>query len=101
MEVEVEAAHTTSHTGSPILSTPKMISLMESVAYHSVQPLLPPGSVTVGYEVHVKHKAPAPIGAVIQCPAACSKWMAASCYSKSACCKGKPSSVRACTAAPL
>jgi predicted thioesterase len=64
-ERTVEEVHTTSHTGSPILSTPMMISMMESVAYHMVQPLLPPGSVTVGYEVHVKHKAPAPLGAVL------------------------------------
>lgn len=62
----VDERHSVKFTKVPVLSTPMMISLMESVAYHSVQPLLPPGSVTVGYEVHVKHKAPAPLGAVIR-----------------------------------
>ena len=60
--VTVEAKHTVSHTGRPVLSTPIMISLMESVAYHAVQPLLPAGFTTVGYEVHVKHRAPATEG---------------------------------------
>jgi predicted thioesterase len=36
-----------------------MISLMESVANNLIQPLLPAGFVTVGYEVSVKHKSPA------------------------------------------
>lgn len=62
----VEEPHTTSHTGIPILSTPMMISMMESVCYQMVQPLLAPGCVTVGYEVHVRHKAPAPLGAVVR-----------------------------------
>jgi fluoroacetyl-CoA thioesterase len=57
--VAVEEKMTVSHTGRPVLSTPMMISLMESVANDLVQPLLPAGMVTVGYEVHVKHKAPA------------------------------------------
>ena len=62
-KVIVEEKHTVSHTGIPVLSTPMMISLMEVVANDLVQPLLPPGFVTVGYEVHVKHKAPARLGA--------------------------------------
>jgi len=35
-----------------------MFNLMESVASDLIQPLLPAGFVTVGYEVSVKHKAP-------------------------------------------
>jgi fluoroacetyl-CoA thioesterase len=65
-EVTVEEKHTVSHTGKPVLSTPIMISLMEWVAMSLVQPLLPSGYTTVGYEVHVRHKAPAPVGAVIR-----------------------------------
>lgn len=42
-----------------VLSTPRMISLMESVGNDLIQPLLPAGFVTVGYEVSVKHNAPA------------------------------------------
>ncbi len=62
----VEASHSVSHTGKPVLSTPMMISLMESVAMHLVQPFLPPGYTTVGYEVNVKHKEPAPVGTRIR-----------------------------------
>ena len=43
-----------------------MISLMESVAKDLVQPLLPPGFITVGYEVHVRHKAAAVVGSQIK-----------------------------------
>ena len=61
----IEERHTVSHTGMPVLSTPNMISVMESVANDLVLPLLPPGFVTVGYEVHVRHKAPAALGAQV------------------------------------
>jgi fluoroacetyl-CoA thioesterase len=50
------------HTNVPMLSTPMMIQLMESVCKDLIQGLLPPGYITVGYEVHVKHKAAAPVG---------------------------------------
>jgi predicted thioesterase len=43
-----------------------MIQLMEIVCKDLVQDLLPPGFTTVGYEVHVKHKAPAFIGAEVK-----------------------------------
>jgi len=44
------------HTRVLMLSTPKMIDLMEGVCKDLVQNLLPPGFITVGDEVHVKHK---------------------------------------------
>jgi predicted thioesterase len=53
------------HTKTPMLSTPMMISLMEGVCKDLIQELLPPGFITVGYEVHVKHRAAAPVGARI------------------------------------
>jgi fluoroacetyl-CoA thioesterase len=40
-----------------------MISMMERVCMDLVQPLLPSGRTTVGFEVHVRHKAPASLGA--------------------------------------
>jgi predicted thioesterase len=64
--VTIEGKHTVSHTGRPVLSTPMMISLMESVAMHAVQPQLPAGFTTVGYEVHVRHRAPATEGVEIK-----------------------------------
>jgi fluoroacetyl-CoA thioesterase len=63
--VMVVESMTVAHPGTPVLSTPMMISLMESVANDLVQPLLPSGFVTVGYEVHVKHKAPAFLGSEV------------------------------------
>lgn len=51
------------HTRTPVLSTPMMISLMEGVCKDLVQNLLPDGFITVGYEVHVRHKSAAPLGA--------------------------------------
>jgi fluoroacetyl-CoA thioesterase len=53
-------------TKTPVLSTPMMISLMEGVCKDLVATLLPEGYITVGYEVHVKHKAAAFIGALIK-----------------------------------
>jgi len=61
----VEEKHTVSHTKVPVLSTPMMIGLMEIVSKDLVQPFLPPGYTTVGFEVNIKHKAPAFIGSQI------------------------------------
>lgn len=60
--VTIEQRHTVTHTGAAVLSTPMMISLMESVANDLVQPRLPAEHVTVGFEVHVRHRAPALLG---------------------------------------
>lgn len=60
--ITVEQKHAVSHTKTPVLSTPMMISMMESVAYDLTQDFLPLGFTTVGYEVNVKHKAPAVLG---------------------------------------
>jgi predicted thioesterase len=65
-ERRVEERLTVSHTGTPVLSTPMMISLMERVAMNLAQEHLPAGFTTVGYEVLVKHKSPALLGAAIK-----------------------------------
>ena len=52
-------------TKVPMLSTPEMISLMEGVCKDLAQGLLPPGFITVGYEVNIKHKGAAPAGTEI------------------------------------
>ena len=64
--VTVEESLTVSHTKIPILGTPMMIGLMEIVCNDLTQPLLPPGYTTVGYEVNVKHRAAALLGARIK-----------------------------------
>ena len=65
-ELAVEERLTVSHTGTPVLSTPMMISLMENLAMKLAQGHLPSGFTTVGYEVSVRHKAPARLGAAIK-----------------------------------
>ncbi len=64
--ITVERRHTVSHTKTPVLSTPMMISMMENVAKDLTQDLLPAGFTTVGYEVNVKHKAPAGLGSEVK-----------------------------------
>ncbi len=64
--ITVDETHCITHTKVPVLSTPKMIDLMEGVCKNLVQDLLPQGYITVGYEVHVKHKAAAPLGTQVK-----------------------------------
>jgi fluoroacetyl-CoA thioesterase len=64
--VTVDESLSVTHTKVPMLSTPKMIDLMEGVCKDLVQSLLPPEFITVGYEVHIKHKAAAPLGTVVK-----------------------------------
>jgi fluoroacetyl-CoA thioesterase len=64
--VIVDESLCVTHTKVPMLSTPKMIDLMEGVCKDLAQSLLPPGFITVGYEVHIKHKAAAPIGTEVK-----------------------------------
>ena len=46
-------------------STPSMIALMEGTSVNAVHHLLDPDQTTVGYEVNIRHLAPASIGAQI------------------------------------
>ncbi len=64
--VPVDETLTISFTKVPVLSTPMMINLMEGVCKDLVEGLLPHGFITVGYEVHVKHKAAAPVGSQVR-----------------------------------
>jgi len=45
--------------GAGTFATPAMIGLMEITCHRSVEELLPEGHTSVGYEVHVRHLAPA------------------------------------------
>jgi fluoroacetyl-CoA thioesterase len=59
IEREIDASLLTSHVGGGgIFATPAMIGLMEWCSHRSVQPLLPAGFTTVGFEVCVRHLAP-------------------------------------------
>ena len=46
-------------------STPSMIMLMEQASIEAINHLLEPGQTSVGYEVNVRHMAPASLGARI------------------------------------
>jgi predicted thioesterase len=52
--------------GMPMVyGTPMMIMAMEIASALSIAPHLPPGWVTVGSEVNIRHLAPSPVGATI------------------------------------
>ena len=56
----------TTHVGGKgVFATPAMIGLMEGASHHAVESQLPEGHTTVGYEVHVRHTAPAPPGSTV------------------------------------
>jgi len=65
-EEVVDERLTTRHVGGVgLFATPAMIGLMEQTAHKSVEPVLPAGMTSVGYEVHVKHLAPAAPGSTV------------------------------------
>ena len=62
----IDSSLMTRHVGGPgLFATPSMILLMENTAHHSVEARLPEGYTTVGYEVCVRHLAPANEGDTI------------------------------------
>jgi len=52
--------------GAGVLGTPFMILLMENASHLAVQPLLPAGTTTVGFEVCIKHLAPTLLGGTVR-----------------------------------
>jgi fluoroacetyl-CoA thioesterase len=63
--ITVEPKHTARHLGSggvDVLATPSMVALMEETALGAVDPLLPPGQLTVGYSLDIRHIAATPLG---------------------------------------
>ena len=66
MERVVDERLITTHVGGKgVFATPAMIGLMEGASHKAVEDLLPEGQTTVGYEVHVRHPAPAPPGSTV------------------------------------
>ena len=66
LERVVEGDLITRHVGGQgTFSTPAMIGLMEITSHRSVEGLLADGETTVGYEVHVRHLAPARPGSTV------------------------------------
>jgi predicted thioesterase len=61
----VEEKHTAKHLGSggvPVLATPMMIAWMEETSRGVIEPRLPPGQLTVGAHLDIRHLAPTPVG---------------------------------------
>jgi fluoroacetyl-CoA thioesterase len=68
----VELKHTlTAHHPElpPIYSTPDMIRLMETAAFHALQPYCESGEITVGTAINIEHRAASGIGAHIRAEA--------------------------------
>ena len=65
-ERRIDSSLLTRHVGGEgLFATPSMILLMEQTAHSSVAPRLPEGYTTVGYEVCVRHLAPAQAGETV------------------------------------
>jgi len=61
----VELQHTlTAHHASlpPVYSTPDLIRLMETAAFHALQPYCEGDEISVGTSIHVEHRAATGIG---------------------------------------
>jgi len=62
----VEGDLITRHVGGRgVFSTPAMVGLMEMTSHRSLEHALPEGHTTVGYEIHVRHVAPAAPGSTV------------------------------------
>ena len=60
------AASSGGDTLPPVLSTPRMIGLMEGTAHRSLLPLLGPDQTSVGTVVNIRHLAATPVGMQIR-----------------------------------
>ena len=71
-EETVEFQHTlTAHHPElpPVYSTPDMIRLMETAAFHALQPYCEGDEITVGTAIHVEHRAASGIGVRVKAEA--------------------------------
>lgn len=72
VEETVEFKHTlTSHHPElpPVYSTPDMIRLMETAAFHALHPCCEGDEITVGTAIHVEHRAASGVGSRIRAEA--------------------------------
>ena len=53
----------------PVYSTPDMIRLMETAAFHALQPYCEEGEITVGTAIHIQHRAATGVGAQVRAEA--------------------------------
>ena len=68
--VEFEHTLTSHHPELPsVYSTPEMIRLMETAAFHALQPYCEGDEITVGTSINIEHRAASGIGARIKAEA--------------------------------
>ena len=68
--VEFKHTLTASHPElPPVYSTPDMIRLMETAAFHALQPYCEGDEITVGTHINIEHRAASGIGARIRAEA--------------------------------
>jgi predicted thioesterase len=53
----------------PVYSTPDMIRLMETAAFHALQPYCDDGEMTVGTAINIEHRAATGVGAQVKAEA--------------------------------
>ena len=53
----------------PVYSTPDMVRLMETAAFHAIQPYCEGDEISVGTAIHIEHRAASGIGAKIRAEA--------------------------------
>ena len=53
----------------PVYSTPDMIRLMETAAFHALQPYCEGDEITVGTSIHIEHRAASGIGSNVSADA--------------------------------
>jgi fluoroacetyl-CoA thioesterase len=68
--VEFEQTLTSHHPElPPVYSTPDMIRLMETAAFHALQPYCEGDEITVGTSINIEHRAASGIGARVKAEA--------------------------------
>lgn len=62
-----DTASSLGNEGVNVFSSPAMIGFMEMTCRHSVADYIGPDKTTVGIDFNIKHKASAPVGALVKC----------------------------------
>jgi len=57
------------HQLPPVDSTPDMIRLMETAGFHALQPFCEGDEISVGTAIHVDHRAPVGVNAIVKAEA--------------------------------
>lgn len=57
------------HQLPPVYSTPDMIRLMETAGFHALQPFCEGDEISVGTAIHVDHRAPVGVNAIVKAEA--------------------------------